>query len=92
MDEVAATREECTECFREHEVLPVRIRHARGGDWVDSSIRRCANDECWAIRDGSEEDIKVWLKNVYEYKYFGDYELSPEQKQAVREAFARATK
>lgn len=43
------------------------------------------------MREGSREDRLKWIKNVYDYKYFGDYELSPEQLSAVYEAYAIAT-
>lgn len=79
--------DKCKSCFETNEVLPVEIRKNRESGWVESSIKRCANNDCWAIREGSHTDRLVWIGNVYDYKYFGDYELSPEQLSAVWDAF-----
>lgn len=83
--------EKCKSCFETSEMIPVQIREGRGQPWVDSSLKRCANDECWNMREGTREDRLKWIKNVYDYKYFGDYKLSPEQLSAVYEAYAIAT-
>jgi len=84
--------EKCKSCFETDELTPVQIRRGdRGTAWEDSSLRRCANDECWNIREGTREDRLAWVKNVYDYKYFGDYELSPEQLSAVWEAYSIAS-
>ncbi|WPE22439.1 hypothetical protein [Shinella zoogloeoides] len=78
--------EKCKSCFECSETIVVKVRDERGGEWRDSSVRRCANDQCWHIVAGTREDRLAWISNVYDYKYFGDYELSPEQLSAVYEA------
>lgn len=83
----------CKACFRTGETKPVQVRYGeRGEPWVESSIRRCANDECWNTTGGTLEERLTHIRNVYDYKYFGDYELSPEQNDAVWEAKALAQK
>ncbi|WP_313666169.1 hypothetical protein [Shinella sp.] len=82
--------EKCKSCFECSETIVVMVRDERGGEWRESSVRRCANDQCWHIVDGTREDRLLWIDNVYGYKYFGDYELSPEQLSAVYEAKALA--
>lgn len=82
--------EKCKSCFECSETIVVTVRDERGGEWRDSTVRRCANDQCWHIVDGSREDRLLWIRNVYDYKYFGDYELNPEQLSAVYEAKALA--
>ena len=78
---------ECRACFKTSETVPVNIRWGeRGEPWVESSIRRCANDECWNTTGGTLEERFQHVQNVYDYKYFGDYVLSPEQADAVMEA------
>ncbi len=81
----------CKSCFKCSEVVVVTVRDERGSEWRGSSVRRCANDQCWHIVDGTHEDRLTWISNVYDYKYFGDYELSPEQLAAVFEAKNLAT-
>lgn len=78
--------EKCKSCFECSETVIVKVRDDRNSEWRDSSVRRCANDQCWHIVDGTREDRLTWINNVYDYKYFGDYELSPEQLAAVYEA------
>ncbi|MEH3108952.1 MAG: hypothetical protein PGN22_03170 [Agrobacterium cavarae] len=78
--------EKCKSCFECTETVIVKVRNDRNSEWRDSSVRRCANDQCWHIVDGTREDRLAWISNVYDYKYFGDYELSPEQVAAVYEA------
>ena len=78
--------EKCKSCFECTETVIVKVRYDRSSEWRDSSVRRCANDQCWHIVDGTREDRLTWINNVYDYKYFGDYELSPEQLAAVYEA------
>lgn len=78
--------EKCKSCFECTETVIVKVRDDRNSEWRDSSVRRCANDQCWHIVDGTREDRLTWISNVYDYKYFGDYELSPEQLAAVYEA------
>lgn len=78
--------EKCKSCFECSETVVVKVRDERGGEWRNSSVRRCANDQCWHIVAGTREDRLAWISNVYDYKYFGDYELSPEQLSAVYEA------
>lgn len=82
--------EKCKSCFECSETIVVMVRDERGGEWRESSVRRCANDQCWHIVDGTREDRLLWIDNVYGYKYFGNYELSPEQLSAVYEAKALA--
>jgi len=77
----------CTSCFKTEDMVCIQVREERGMPWKDSTVMRCANDECWSIRAGTRSDRIKWIRNVYDYKYFGDYELSPEQTQAVWEAF-----
>lgn len=76
----------CKSCFECTETVVVKVRDDRNSEWRDSSVRRCANDQCWHIVDGTRADRLTWINNVYDYKYFGDYELSPEQSAAVYEA------
>ncbi len=84
--------DKCNSCYVTADTVPVQVRRGgRGSPWEDSTLRRCANDECWNMREGTREDRLDWVKNVYDYKYFGDYELSPEQLSAVYEAYAIAT-
>lgn len=78
--------EKCKSCFECAETAIVKVRNDRNSEWRDSSVRRCANDQCWHIVEGTREDRLAWISNVYDYKYFGDYELSPEQLAAVYEA------
>lgn len=92
VEEAKARLEACPSCFKTSDVEPVQVRHDRETGWVDSTLRRCANPECHAIREGTTEDRLTHLRNVYDYKYFGDYELSPEQLGAVWEAFTFAMK
>lgn len=81
----------CKACFRTAETEPVLIRWGGSGEpWVESSIRRCANDDCWNTTGGTLEERLQHVRNVYDYKYFGDYELTPKQNDAVREALAIA--
>ncbi len=81
----------CRACFCTSETEPVLIRRGpRGSEWVESSIRQCANHECRNTTGGSLEERLTHIGNVYDYKYFGDYELSPEQVDAVWEAKAIA--
>lgn len=83
--------EKCKSCFQTADIVPVKIRRGeRGSAWEDSTLMRCANDECWNMRVGSRSDRLAWVKNVYDYKYFGGYELSPEQLSAVYEAYSIA--
>lgn len=82
--------EKCKSCFECTETVVVKVRDDRNSEWRDSSVRRCANDQCWHIVGGTREDRLTWISNVYDYKYFGDYELSPEQLAAVYEAKAIA--
>ncbi|WP_035198522.1 hypothetical protein [Agrobacterium tumefaciens] len=78
--------EKCKSCFECTETVIVKVRDDRNSEWRDSSVRRCANDQCWHIVDGTRADRLTWISNVYDYKYFGDYELSHEQLAAVYEA------
>lgn len=83
----------CQSCFRTAETEPVKVLRGErytGGEWVESTLRRCANDECFALREGSLEDRLAFVRNEYGYKYFGDYELSPAQSTAVWEAYTAA--
>jgi hypothetical protein len=85
--------ERCAYCFKTSETEAMQVRRrprSEGGEWVESSVRLCANPECRAIRAGSLEDRLTFVSNTYEYKYFGDYELSEEQQTAVWEAYRLA--
>lgn len=82
------TEDTCKSCFKTAEIEPVKVK--RDGQWVDSTVRRCANAECHAVREGTLADRLQHVRSVYDYKYFGDYELSPEQNDAVWEAKAIA--
>lgn len=84
--------DKCPECFATDQVTTVKVRDDRGSEWRDSTLLRCANDDCWRIREGEIADRLTWIKNVYGYKYFGDYELSPEQAAAVWEAYNLASR
>lgn len=81
----------CQSCYKTDATEGVHVRRD-GGEWVASTLRRCANPECQEIRSGSLEDRFTHLRNVYAYKYFGDYELSPEQSVAVWDAYGYAMK
>ena len=81
----------CQSCYKTDAIEGVHVRRD-GGEWVASTLRRCANPECQEIRSGSLEDRFTHLRNVYAYKYFGDYQLSPEQSVAVWDAYAWAMK
>lgn len=75
----------CKSCFRSSETEPVQVK--RDGQWVESpTVRRCTNPECHSIRAGTLRDRLEYVERIYSYKYFGDYELSPEQLDAVMEA------
>lgn len=81
----------CKSCFKTAETEPVRVK--RDGVWIESpTVRRCVNSECHAVRSGSLADRLEHVNTVYAYKYFGDYELSPEQSDAVWEAKAIASR
>jgi hypothetical protein len=82
----------CGACFKTSDVEPVQVRRSREEGWVESSLRICANEECRNLRAGTDEDRLTFIKNEYEYKYFGDYELSPEQSTAVWEAYTFAAR
>lgn len=75
----------CGACFKTNETEAVKIRHSRETGWVDSSVRRCVNPKCHNVREGTLADRWAHVRNVYDYKYFGDYELSPAQMDAVGE-------
>ena len=76
--------EKCPGCYETSETEPVKVK--RDGVWVESTVRRCVNRECHTVREGSLEDRVAHINSVYGYKYFGDYELSPEQLDVVGEA------
>jgi len=81
----------CKSCFKTAETEPVRVK--RDGVWIESpTVRRCVNSECHAVRSGSLADRLEHVNTVYAYKYFGDYELSPAQNDAVWEAQAIASR
>jgi hypothetical protein len=85
----------CRSCGSTSDLLPVQVRRGppyQGFEYEDSSLRRCANNECWTIREGTAEDRMAFIRNQYDYKYFGDYELSPEQLEAVYQALYLAEK
>lgn len=83
--------ETCSSCFKTGETEPVSVK--RNGKWIESpTVRRCVNPECHAVRAGTTEDRLEHVATVYGYKYFGDYELTPEQLDAVWEAKAIAAK
>ena len=82
----------CRSCFKTAEMEPVKVRRSGCATWKPSTIWRCANPECHTIRKGTDDDILDHLNAVYGYKYFGDYELSPEQTDAVWEALRLAKK
>ncbi len=87
----ASTSEKCASCFKTSETEPVRVK--RDGRWIDSpTVRRCVDPECHAVREGTVTDRLEHINTVYGYKYFGDYELSPEQLDAVWEAKALAAR
>lgn len=82
----------CKSCYASSETVTVQVRHGeRGTAWEDSTIKRCANNDCWSIVEGTTADKLVWIKNVYDYKYFGDYPLSEEQLAAVYAALGLAS-
>jgi hypothetical protein len=80
----------CSCCYRTADMEPVEVK--RDGKWVASTIRRCTNPECHSVREGSLADRVAHINSVYGYKYFGDYELSPEQLDAVGEAVMLANR
>ena len=82
----------CRCCFETAETEPVKVRDRSTREWVDSSLLRCVNKECHAIRAGTDADRIAHINDVYGYKYFGDYELSPEQIDAVGEAVKYANR
>jgi hypothetical protein len=86
-------RDLCKSCYVTSETAIVQVRRGeRGTPWEDSTVNRCANNECWAIIEGTDADKLSWIGNVYDYKYFGDYPLSEEQLSAVYEALGMAKK
>jgi len=83
----------CKACFKPLRTEPVMILNGprySGAQWVESSIQRCANSECCNTTGGTLEERIAYINGVYGYKYFGDYELSPEQMDAVGEAVSLA--
>ncbi len=52
----------CRACWKtaETEAVPVK----RDGMWGDSTVRRCANDECHAVRSGSLPDRVAHINSV----------------------------
>lgn len=70
----------CPSCFREMVSEAVQIRQS-DRSWADSSVRRCVG--CESTFGGTLEDRLAYVRDKYEYKYFGDYELSSEQLDAV---------
>ncbi len=86
-DDAPAT---CSECYKPLVTEPVQLRQP-DRSWADApSLRRCANEECWALYGGKREERLAFVQDTYSYKYFGDYELSPQQVTAVWEALALA--
>lgn len=85
----------CKACFKTSETEVVQImeggRYAPERKWVDTSIRRCANSECHNTTGGTLAERLAYIDDAYGYKYFGDYELSPAQNDAVWEAKAIAS-
>lgn len=77
----------CPSCFKAAEIEVVQIRQP-DRSWADSSIRRCA--DCKHTFGGTLADRLAYINDVFGYKYFGDYELSEEQIDAVWEAKAIA--
>jgi hypothetical protein len=87
-------KQTCGECFKPFNWEPVRLRNP-DKSWFDApTLRRCANTsqgkECWALDGGTRTERLAFIERVYDYKYFGDYELSPEQLSAVWAAYALA--
>lgn len=86
----------CKACFKTSETEVVQImeggRSAPVRKWIDSGIRCCANPECRNTTGGTLAERLAHIDDVYGYKYFGDYELAPEQLDAVWEAKAIAFK
>lgn len=80
----------CPACFRDTDRFPVKIRREGSKEWVDSSILRCSDPECGFTSGGTIEERMVYVTNETEYKYFGDYELTPIQVDAVNTAIGVA--
>lgn len=79
----------CKACFEADVTEVVEVRHGeRGEPWVDSTILRCP--KCKNTVGGTLADRLTYIRNAYDYKYFGDYELSEEQNDAVWSAKALA--
>jgi hypothetical protein len=78
----------CPSCYKSSAPEVVPVRRDRNEGWVESTIRQCRN--CKYTFGGTLADRLVHVNCVYEYKYFGDYELSDEQKDAVGEMIALA--
>lgn len=80
----------CPSCYKVGVPEAVQIRDERGQPWRDSSVQRCPQADCHHTFGGTLEDRLKYLECVYGYKYFGDYELSPEQVDAVWSAYSLA--
>jgi hypothetical protein len=77
----------CPSCFRQSEIEAVQIRQP-DRSWADSSIKRCST--CKHSFGGTLSDRIAYVNDVYNYKYFGDYDLSSEQLDAVGEMISIA--
>jgi len=80
----------CPSCYRVGVPEVVPIRRTREEGWIGSTIRACPN--CKYTFGGTLADRITHINCVYGYKYFGDYELSDEQKNAVGEMIAIANR
>lgn len=84
--------ETCSACFKPLVVEAVQIlrgqRYTPEAKWVESSVKRCA--DCKHTFGGTLEDRLAYIRTVYGYKYFGDYEPSEDQLDAIWEAKALA--
>lgn len=87
-DAQPSAADKCPNCYATADMEPVEVK--RDGKWVASTVRRCVNRECHTVREGTLEDRVAHINSVYGYKYFGDYELSPEQMDVVGEAVGLA--
>jgi hypothetical protein len=73
----------CPSCYQATAIEVVQIRQP-DRSWVDSSVRRCTG--CKHTFGGSLEDRLAYIRDTYAYKYFGDYEMTDAQLDAIWEA------
>ena len=83
---IAQPQWNCPSCYKDAEPEGVLVRDKDTREWVPCTVKRCPL--CHYSFGGTLADRLANAEAEYSYKYFGDYELSPAQMDAVGEMLA----